>query len=77
MYLTVLCAHMQKLDPKNDGAARDWVAIYDECSRILYEEINYVQEVRFTRSRARLELLSAVAWQLMRRLQGLMRCVCC
>ena len=37
---------VQKLDPKSDGAARDWVAIYDECSRILYEEINYVQEVR-------------------------------
>ena len=37
---------LQKLDPKSDGAARDWVAIYDECSRILYEEINYVQEVR-------------------------------
>ena len=32
---------LQKLDPQSDGAARDWVAIYDECSRILYEEINY------------------------------------
>jgi hypothetical protein len=28
---------LQKLDPKTDGAARDWVAIYDECSRILYQ----------------------------------------
>ena len=27
----------QAVDPKSDGAARDWVAIYDECSRILYQ----------------------------------------
>lgn len=37
----VLAQWLQKLDPKSDGAARDWVAIYDECSRILYQEIDY------------------------------------
>ncbi|MEW5313718.1 MAG: hypothetical protein WDW38_005259 [Sanguina aurantia] len=36
-----LAVWLQKLDPKTDGAARDWVAIYDECSRILYQEIDY------------------------------------
>lgn len=33
----VLAQWLQKADPKSDGAARDWVAIYDECSRILYQ----------------------------------------
>ena len=45
------CTHdaalLQKLDPKSDGAARDWVAIYDECSRILYEEIDYRKEAEY------------------------------
>lgn len=40
----VLAQILQAVDPKSDGAARDWVAIYDECSRILYEEIDYMQE---------------------------------
>jgi len=39
-----LAVWLQKLDPKTDGAARDWVAIYDECSRILYQEIDYTLE---------------------------------
>ena len=33
----VLAQWLQNLDPKSDGAARDWVAIYDECARILYQ----------------------------------------
>ena len=39
-----LAVWFQKVDPKTDGTARDWVAIYDECSRILYQEIDYRQE---------------------------------
>lgn len=35
--IRVLAQWLQKLDPQSDGAARDWVAIYDECSRILYQ----------------------------------------
>jgi len=41
-----LAVWLQKVDPKTDGAARDWVAIYDECSRILYQEIDYTLEGR-------------------------------
>jgi ABC1 atypical kinase-like domain len=39
--IRVLAQWLQRLDPQSDGAARDWVAIYDECSRILYQEIDY------------------------------------
>ncbi|GIM03175.1 hypothetical protein Vretimale_7990, partial [Volvox reticuliferus] len=39
--IRALAVWLQKVDPKTDGAARDWVAIYDECSRILYQEIDY------------------------------------
>lgn len=35
--IRVLAQILQAVDPKSDGAARDWVAIYDECSRILYQ----------------------------------------
>lgn len=35
--IRVLAQWLQAADPKSDGAARDWVAIYDECSRILYQ----------------------------------------
>ncbi len=41
LWIRALAVWLQKVDPKNDGAARDWVAIYDECSRILYQEIDY------------------------------------
>jgi len=44
--LRVLAQKLQDVDPKSDGAKRDWVAIYDECSRVLYEEIDYTVEGR-------------------------------
>ena len=31
LFRSVIAQWLQKVDPKTDGAARDWVAIYDEC----------------------------------------------
>ena len=42
--IKVLAKILDKLDPKADGAQRDWVSIYDESARLLYKEINYEQE---------------------------------
>ncbi|RZC43931.1 hypothetical protein C5167_036873 [Papaver somniferum] len=42
--LRVIAEYLQKIDPKSDGAKRDWVAIYDECANVLYQEIDYTQE---------------------------------
>lgn len=35
--LQVIAEYLQKVDPKSDGAKRDWVAIYDECASVLYQ----------------------------------------
>lgn len=35
--LQVIAEYLQKIDPKSDGAKRDWVAIYDECATVLYQ----------------------------------------
>ncbi|KAI3745645.1 hypothetical protein L6452_08047 [Arctium lappa] len=40
----VIAQNLQKIDPKSDGAKRDWVAIYDECANVLYQEIDYNKE---------------------------------
>ncbi|GJM85337.1 hypothetical protein PR202_ga01778 [Eleusine coracana subsp. coracana] len=37
--LRVIAEYLQKVDPKSDGAKRDWVAIYDECASVLYQVI--------------------------------------
>ncbi|XP_022843276.1 protein ACTIVITY OF BC1 COMPLEX KINASE 8, chloroplastic-like [Olea europaea var. sylvestris] len=42
--LRVIAEYLQKVDPKSDGAKRDWVAIYDECASVLYQEIDYTME---------------------------------
>ncbi|GFH56581.1 aarF domain-containing kinase [Chaetoceros tenuissimus] len=42
--LKKLAALLDKFDPKIDGADRNWVAIYEESERLLYEEINYLNE---------------------------------
>ena len=42
--LKKLAELLDKFDPKSDGADRDWVKIYEESERLLYEEINYLNE---------------------------------
>jgi len=42
--LKKLAAILDKFDPKTDGADRNWVSIYEESERLLYEEINYFNE---------------------------------
>ncbi|KAJ1429773.1 UbiB domain [Sesbania bispinosa] len=42
--LRVIAEYLQKVDPKSDGAKRDWVAIYDECASVLNQEIDYTKE---------------------------------
>ena len=42
--IKVLAILVDKVDPKSDGAQRDWVSIYDESARSLYKEIDYRAE---------------------------------
>ena len=42
--LRVLAVLLDKFDPKSDGADRDWVKIYEESERLLYLEIDYLNE---------------------------------
>ena len=42
--LRKLAVLLDKFDPKADGADRDWVSIYDESERLLYLEIDYINE---------------------------------
>lgn len=51
--LKKLAVLLEKFDPKSDGADRDWVSIYEESERLLYLEIDYLNEAdntdRFTK----------------------------
>jgi len=42
--LRFIAVILDKLDPKTDGAQRDWVRIYEESARLLYKEIDYINE---------------------------------
>ncbi|KAL4583960.1 hypothetical protein LXL04_008548 [Taraxacum kok-saghyz] len=42
--LRVIAEKLQKLDPKSVGVKKNWVAIYDECANVLYQEIDYTKE---------------------------------
>jgi hypothetical protein len=42
--LKKLAVLLDKFDPKTDGADRDWVSIYEESERLLYLEIDYLNE---------------------------------
>lgn len=42
--IKVLAQILDRLDPKTDGASRDWVSIYEESAKLLYKEINYELE---------------------------------
>eukprot|EP00466_Bigelowiella_natans_P012251 jgi/Bigna1/86002/estExt_fgenesh1_pg.C_70230 len=44
--LRLLAVILDKLDPKTDGAQRDWVRIYEESARLLYKEIDYTNEAK-------------------------------
>ncbi|KAJ1435196.1 ABC1 family-domain-containing protein [Ochromonadaceae sp. CCMP2298] len=42
--IKVLARILDKVDPKTDGAQRDWLSIYDESAKLLYREIDYKLE---------------------------------
>mmetsp|Transcript_17062 Transcript_17062/g.28628 ORF Transcript_17062/g.28628 Transcript_17062/m.28628 type:complete len:697 (+) Transcript_17062:147-2237(+) len=44
--IKVLAKILDALDPKTDGAQRDWLSIYDESAKLLYREIDYNLEAQ-------------------------------
>ncbi|KAF9681952.1 hypothetical protein SADUNF_Sadunf05G0056800 [Salix dunnii] len=60
--LRVIAEYLQKIDPKSDGAKRDWVAIYDECASVLYQRLiifDIFQEIDYTKEAANAELFAS------------------
>ena len=51
--LKVLAKLLDKFDPKSDGADRSYADIYDESSKLLYEEIDYTLEGKNAQVRTR------------------------
>ncbi|KAI3736142.1 hypothetical protein L6452_15676 [Arctium lappa] len=67
----VIAQNLQKIDPKSDGAKRDWVAIYDECANVLYQEIDYNKEAANTELFARYRVAAKLGkGQSVKSLQG-------
>ncbi|KAI3757484.1 hypothetical protein L6452_05022 [Arctium lappa] len=67
----VIAQNLQKIDPKFDGAKRDWVAIYDECANVLYQEIDYNKEAANTELFARYRVAAKLGkGQSVKSLQG-------
>ena len=46
-FFQVIAEYLQKIDPKSDGAKRDWVAIYDECANVLYQVLIFFIALTF------------------------------
>eukprot|EP00239_Pterosperma_sp_CCMP1384_P003265 CAMPEP_0197857120 /NCGR_PEP_ID=MMETSP1438-20131217/29897_1 /TAXON_ID=1461541 /ORGANISM="Pterosperma sp., Strain CCMP1384" /LENGTH=803 /DNA_ID=CAMNT_0043472829 /DNA_START=154 /DNA_END=2565 /DNA_ORIENTATION=+ len=44
--LKKLATLLDKFDPKSDGADREWGSIYDESAKLLYKEIDYLNEAK-------------------------------
>ncbi|PON50873.1 Protein kinase [Trema orientale] len=59
--LRVIAEYLQKIDPKSDGAKRDWVAIYDEV-QLEYSVLNsswQSREIDYTKEAANAELFAS------------------
>ena len=44
--LRKLCELLDSVDPKSDGADRSYIDVFDESEKLLYEEIDYLNEAK-------------------------------
>mmetsp|Transcript_32714 Transcript_32714/g.98425 ORF Transcript_32714/g.98425 Transcript_32714/m.98425 type:complete len:704 (+) Transcript_32714:207-2318(+) len=44
--LRKLCELLDSVDPKSDGADRSYIEVFDESEKLLYEEIDYLNEAK-------------------------------